>query len=57
MLEGRQHMIRLRGWRRVAFRLLRPAPVMNVLGWFDCSVPGTHGRVRKLMEPWRCRQD
>ena len=56
MLEGRQHMIRLRGWRRVACRLVRPAPVMNILAWFDCSVPGTRGRVGKLMEPWRWRQ-
>lgn len=43
MLSGEYHEIRLRGWRRVAFRIVRRAPVMNVLGWFDCSVPGLEG--------------
>ena len=56
MLRGGYHEIRLRGWRKVAFRIVRPAPVMNVLGWFDCSVPVTRGRLRKIMEPWRWRQ-
>ena len=56
VLSGEYHEIRLRGWRRVADRLLRPAPVRNVLGWLDCSVPGTRGRLRKASEPWRWRQ-
>lgn len=56
MLSGEYHEIRLRGWRRIASRLLRPAPVRNVLGWLDCSVPGTRGRLRKASEPWRWRQ-
>lgn len=56
VLSGEYHEIRLRGWRRVIFRLVRPAPVMNVIGWFDCSVPWTRGRLRKLMEPQRWRQ-
>ena len=57
MLRGEQHQFRLRGWRKVAFRIIRPAPVMNVLGWFDCSVPVTRGWLGKAMEPWRWRQD
>ena len=56
MLTGGYHEIRLRGWRQVVFHLVRPAPVMNVIGWLDCSVPGTRGRLGKLMEPWRWRQ-
>jgi len=56
MLTGGHHEIRLRGWRRVAYRLLRPAPIKNIVGWLDCSVPGARGRLRKLLEPWRWHQ-
>lgn len=56
MLNGGRHEIRLRGWRRVAWYLQRPAPVRNALAWFDHSVPGTRGRLQKAGEPWRWRQ-
>jgi hypothetical protein len=56
-LTGWLQEIRLRGWRRVALRLLRPAPIRNVLGWLDCSVPVTRGRFRKLLEPIRWRHE
>ena len=56
VITAEYHEIRLRGWRRVAFRLARPAPVKNIVGWLDCSVPGTRGRLGKLMQPWRWRQ-
>lgn len=55
-LTGDHHAIRVRGWRRMALWLLRPAPIRNVLGWLDCSVPGTRGRLRRVMEPWRWRE-
>jgi hypothetical protein len=53
---GRFYEIRLTGWRRVVYRIVSVATVSNVLSWFDCSVPGTRGRLRKLWEPWRWRQ-
>lgn len=55
-LMGEYHEIRLRGWRKAAASIVRPAPVKNVLGWFDCSVPVTRGRLRKVMDPRRWRQ-
>jgi hypothetical protein len=56
MLTGGHHEVRLRGWRWVAFKLTRPPAVRNVLGWLNCSVPGTLGRLDKVSEPWRWRQ-
>jgi hypothetical protein len=50
------YLIQLRGWRRVAHRVVIVAQVHNALGWFHCSVPGTRGRLRKLFEPWRWKQ-
>ena len=50
---GRSYDIRLTGWRRIALRIVSVPTVSNVVGWFDCSVPGTRGRLRKLWEPWR----
>jgi hypothetical protein len=49
-VEG--YEIRLRGWRRLAIRVVRQPMVANVGGWFDCSVPGIRGR----LEPWRWKQ-
>ena len=34
-MTGDHHAIRLRGWRRVVFRLLRPVPMRNVLALLD----------------------
>jgi hypothetical protein len=53
---GRSYEIRLTGWRRIALRIVRVPTVSNVLSWFECSVPGTRGRLRKLWEPWRWEQ-
>lgn len=55
-MSGGSYLVRLTGWRRVAFRIVRVPLISNVLSWFDCSVPGTRGRLRKLFEPWRWKQ-
>lgn len=48
--------IRLRGWRRAAWRALRIPAVAHAVGWFQCSVPGLRGRLGKLTEPWSRKQ-
>lgn len=56
VVSGGSYLVRLTGWRRVAFRIVRIPFISNVLSWFDCSVPGTRGQLRKLFEPWRWKQ-
>jgi flavin reductase (DIM6/NTAB) family NADH-FMN oxidoreductase RutF len=56
VLTGGYHEIRLTGWRRAAFRVVRIPAVAHTLAWFDCSVPGTRGRLGKVFEPYRWKQ-
>jgi hypothetical protein len=42
----------LTGWRRLWYRGVVGHPVVfHVLAWFNCSVPGTKGRLDRLMQP------
>jgi hypothetical protein len=47
----------LRGWQKIWFgRLLRVPVVFYPLAWFNCSVPGTRGRLDRIMYPAQRRR-
>jgi hypothetical protein len=42
------------GWRRIWYqRVAVNTVVFHVFAWFNCSVPGTKGRLDRLMSPAR----
>ena len=42
----------LGGWNGTWYRkVLRNTVVFHTMAWFDCSVPGTRGHLRRFMEP------
>jgi hypothetical protein len=42
----------LRGWQAIWYgRVLKFPPVFYPLAWFNCSVPGTRGRLSRLAHP------
>jgi hypothetical protein len=42
------------GWRRIWYqRVAANTIVFHVFAWFNCSVPGTRGRLSRLMSPVR----
>jgi hypothetical protein len=48
---------RLYGWRRVwNGKILRNPAVFYPLAWFNCSVPGTKGRLDRSMRPPQARR-
>ncbi|MGH7751399.1 MAG: hypothetical protein ACREN5_01170 [Gemmatimonadales bacterium] len=53
---AREYQIRLRGWRRGAWRLIRVRAVGDSVGWFQRRVPGARRWLGKLTEPWRWKQ-
>jgi hypothetical protein len=48
--------LRLRGWRRAAWGVLRVPLVGRPVAWFQARMPGTHRRLAKLTEPWRWKR-
>jgi hypothetical protein len=49
--RGIRH-VPVHGWRRMWYqRVAVNTVVFHVLAWFNCSVPGTKGRLDRLMSP------
>jgi hypothetical protein len=47
----------LTGWWQTLWfgRLTRNTVVFHILAWFNCSIPGTKGRLDRLMQPPQAR--
>ena len=40
------------GWSNTWYRkVLRNTVVFHAMAWFDCSIPGTRGHLRRFMQP------
>lgn len=54
-LSGRGlRTVPVHGWRRIWYqRVAANTVVFHVFAWFNCSVPGTRGRLNRLMSPAR----